>query len=95
MITAAQAREKTKERIRMLAQEFILNFTGMPIQNAINKGRFFTEVPLEGKDYAEVNMEVLGAEVVKLLEEQGFEAEHIYIDNQHDRANYISIKWED
>ena len=95
MITAAQAKEKTKERIRTLAEEFVINFVGMPIQNAIDKGKFFTQVTLAGKDIDGVDNKVLGSEVVKILEESGFKAEHILIDNHRDSANYITIKWED
>ena len=94
MITAAQAKEKTKERIRTLAREFILNFVGMPIQNAINKGRFFTKVVLEGKDISEVDKKVLGEEVVTILSESGFKAEHVFTEGPC-AENYISIKWED
>ena len=72
MITAAQAREKTKERLRVLAEEFILNYTGLPIQNAIDNGRFFTKVPFDGKSCSDANTEVLGEKVVELLEEKGF-----------------------
>ena len=95
MITAAQAKEKTKERIRTLAEEFVTNFVGMPIQNAIDKGKFFTKVTLAGKDIDGVDNKVLGSEVVKILEESGFKAEHVLIDNQRDSENYIMIKWED
>lgn len=94
MITAAQAKEKTKERLRVLAEEFIINYIGIPIQNAIDKGKFFTRVPLEGKLISEVDSEALGEVVVKILEEQGFEAEHVFIDNHQCHENYILIKWE-
>lgn len=94
MITAAQAKEQTKERIRTLAQEFVTNFVGMPIQNAINKGRFFTKVALAGKDVSEVDTKVLGEEVVKILSESGFKAEHVFTEGPR-AENYIRIKWED
>ena len=94
MITAEQAKEKTKERIRVLAEEFIINYVGMLIQTAIDKGKFFTKVSLEGTDIAEVDLAVLGEEVVKLLKERGYEAEHVY-DGPHGHDNHITIKWED
>ena len=94
MMTAAQAREKTKERLRVLAEEFILNYAGLPIQNAIDNGRFFTKVPFDGKSCSDANTEVLGEKVVELLEEKGFEAEHVYYDGPNGYDNYILIKWE-
>lgn len=94
MMTAAQAKEKTKERLRVLAEEFILNYTGIPIQNAIDNGRFFTKVPFDGKSCSDANIEALGEKVVELLEENGFEAEHVYYDGPNGYDNYILIKWE-
>ena len=41
-----------------------------------------------------VKEKALGEEVIKLLEEHGFEAEHFFINDQRDNANYIIIKWE-
>lgn len=94
MITAAQAKEKTKERLRVLAEEFIINYTGIPIQNAIDNGRFHTKVSFDGKHCSDSNIEALGAEVVKQLLEKGFEAEHIYYDGPNGYDNSIFIKWE-
>ena len=39
MFTAAEAKEKSLERLRIIAQEFIINNTGMPIQEAINMAK--------------------------------------------------------
>ena len=94
MITAAQAKEKTKERLRVMADEFIINYTSIPIQKAIDNGRFFTKVSFDGKCCPDADAKALGEEVVKLLEEHGFEAEHFFINDQRDSANYIIIKWE-
>jgi uncharacterized protein (UPF0216 family) len=93
MISAAEAKQKTLERINQLAKEFIINNTGIPIQTAINNGKFFTNVSLEGKDLAKVDTEVLGAEIVKLLEEKGYKAEHMYYDGPQGYDNYVIIKW--
>ena len=90
MITAHEAREKTKERLRVIAEEFIVNNTGVPIQEAIDNGKFLCTVSFEGVP----NPEPTGEEVVRLLEERGFKAEHIYYD-QISYDNYILIKWED
>lgn len=90
MMTAEQAKEKTKERIRVIAEEFILNNTGVPIQNAIDNGHFFTHVSFKGVP----NPEAVGPMVVELLEQYGFEAEHVYYDGPNSYDNYITIKWE-
>jgi hypothetical protein len=88
MMTAAQAKVKTQERIKVLAAEFILNNVGVPLQDAIDTGAFRCSVYFEGN-------ENLGAEVVSQLQEQGYTAEHVYYDNINGYANYISIKWGD
>lgn len=93
MITAAQAREETKERLRVLAQEFIVNNVGIPVQNAIDKGKFFTTVPFDGKKNSEANTEALGKVVVSQLQDQGYIAEHVYYDGPNGYDNYILIKW--
>jgi hypothetical protein len=91
MMTAAQAREKTMEKIKQIAQEFIINDVGQAVYEATIQGEFHTNVPFDGVP----NPEKTGAEVVKLLEEQGYEAEHAYYDGPNGYANYICIKWED
>ncbi len=91
MMTAEQAKEKTKERLRVLAEEFILNKIGIPMQAAIDSGRFFCVVSFDGVP----NPKVTGPEVVKILEKNGYKAEHIFIENQRDRENSIRIKWGD
>jgi hypothetical protein len=63
----------------------------MPIREAINNGRFHTTVSFEGVP----SPEKTGAEVVRQLKEQGFEAEHVYYDNVNGYDNYIVIKWGD
>lgn len=92
MITAAQAKEKTNERITQIAQEFIINEVSIAISEAIRGGYFFATVSFEGV----VNPEKTGPEVVKLLEADGYIAEHVYRED-YGKAfdNYISIEWED
>lgn len=90
MMTAEQARAATKERITGIAKEFILNNVGPAIQEAINGGYFFATVSLEGVP----NPEETGAEVVRLLEVDGYRAKHIYCDVLK-YENYISLDWED
>lgn len=91
MIDAKEARAATNDRLAIIAKEFIINNTGIPIQDAINNGHFHTTVSFEGVP----NPEKVGAEVVRQLEEQGFKAEHVYYDGYNGYDNYILIKWED
>ena len=89
MITAAQAKEKTKERITQVAKEFIINVVEMTVDEAISMGRFRCTVTLKGVP----SPKVTGAEVVSQLQALGFEAEHISCALDHE--GYIDIKWED
>jgi hypothetical protein len=92
MISAKEARAATNDRLVVMAKEFIINNTGIPIQDAINNGHFHTIVSFEGIP----NPEKVGAEVVRQLEERGFGAEHVYYyDGPNGYENYILIKWED
>ena len=91
MLTATQAKQATLERLTTIAKEFIINDIGVPIQQAIDNGRFFAQVSFEKVP----NPERTGAEVVRLLEEQGFQAEHVYYDGPGCYDNYILIKWEE
>lgn len=91
MMTAKEARAATNDRLVVMAKEFIINNAGMPIQDAANNGQFYTTVSFVGVP----NPEKLGAEVVRQLEEQGFEAEHVYYDATNGYDDYILIKWED
>jgi hypothetical protein len=91
MITAKEALAATNDRLVVMAKEFIINNVGMPIREAINNGRFHTTVSFEGVP----SPGKTGAEVVRQLKEQGFEAEHVYFDNVNGYDNYILIKWGD
>lgn len=91
MITANEARVATIDRLAVMAKEFIINNVGMPIQDAINNGHFHATVSFEGVP----NPVKTGEEVVRQLEEQGYEAEHVYYDGPNGYDNYILIKWGD
>lgn len=88
MITAAQAKEKTREKLQQLAKEYILNTVEPAIDEAIRLGRFVAVTKYDGT-------KSLGAEVVTILEEQGFYAEHFLYDGPDGYDNHITVKWED
>lgn len=87
-MNATAARAATKVQITKIAKEFITNNTGIPIQDAINDGYFSTTVSFDGVP----NPEKIGIEVVKQLELQGYEAQHVYDPTYNE--NYIVISWE-
>ena len=87
MITAAQAKEKTKERITQIAKEFIINEVEGAIQKAISFGRFNCTVNLKGVP----SPKVTGAEVVSQLQDLGYVAVHTNC--AMDPQGYIDIKW--
>ena len=89
MITAAQAKEQTKERITQIAKEFIINEVEGAIQTAISFGRFHCTVNLKGL----TNPKATGVEIVSQLQDLGFVAEHVSC--AIDAEGYIDIKWED
>lgn len=89
MITAQEAKVATLARLEVKAKEFILNNVGLPIQDAIDCGKFYTTVSLDKVP----NAIKMGEEIVRQLEEQGYKAEHIYHDGPNGYYNYISIKW--
>ena len=96
MITAAQAKEKTMERITQLAKEFLTNCAEPIIDEAIGKGKFRAAVDLDSVTTGVPTETIvnIGKEVVRILTcDYGFEAEHVYSDGPRDRANYILIKW--
>ncbi len=91
MITAAQAKEQTIERLDTAAKEFITNIAEVAIQDAIDEGRFSATTTLDG---IRIESEALGTAVVDVLQHNGFEADHIYNKNLGGEDNYILIKWE-
>ncbi len=96
MISAAQAREKTNERINQIAKEFIINYAEQVIDMAIEKGKFRAAVCLDDvtKGVPTESVVNIGKEVVRVLTcDYGFEAEHVYREGDRDRTNHILIKW--
>ena len=90
MISAAQAKVQTMERINQIAKEFIINCAEPAIDEAIKEGKFKATPSFEGV----INPEITGAEVVRILTcDHGYEAKHVLINNQRDHANYIRIEW--
>ncbi len=90
MIDAKEARANTEAQITKIAKEFILNNVGQAVQEAIDGGHFFATVSFDGVP----NPEKAGAEVVKLLEADGYRAKHVYYDGPRSE-NYIALDWED
>ena len=96
MISAAQAREKTNERLNQIAKEFITNYAERVIDMAIGKGNFMAAVCLDDvtKGVPTESVVNIGKEVVRILKSDlGFEAEHTYREGDRDRVNTILIKW--
>lgn len=96
MITAAQAREQTMERLTQIAKEFITNSVEPIIDEAIGKGKFRAAVIFDGVIVNATTETIvnIGKEVVRILTcDYGFEAEHIYRDGPRDRANNFLIRW--
>lgn len=91
MINAEQARQATSEKLKQLAKDFISNYAEAAIREETKLGKFFATVNFEGMP----NPEHTGAEVVRLLQELGFGAEHVYYDGPNGYDNYILIKWEE
>ena len=96
MISAAQAREQTMERLTQIAKEFITNSVEPIIDEAIGKGKFRAAVSLDDVTTGMPTETIvnIGKEVVRILTcDYGFEAEHIYRDGPCDRANNFLIRW--
>ena len=92
MITAKEAKQLTDNRLNQLAKEYVLNYAQTIIRKAIDLGRYSAVLDLTKADIP--NIEVVGSEIVKLLEVQGFEAEFYYEDDHRYEAT-ISVKWGD
>lgn len=88
MITAAQAKQATIEKLQQLAKEYIINVVEPAINEAAKLGRFYTVTKYDGTKSS-------GAEVVNILEERGFYAEHFLYDGPNGYDNHITTKWED
>lgn len=80
MISAAQAKEKTKERITQIAKEFIINDVEMAVDEAIGFGQFSCTV-------RHAHTIPFQEAVAELLEKEGFTV----IPGE----GYYDISWED
>lgn len=80
MITAAQAKEKTKERITQVAKEFITNEVEMAVDAAIGFGQFSCTVN-------HTHTIPFQKAVAELLEKEGFTV--------ITEEGYYDIDWED
>ena len=89
MITAAQAKQITLDKLLQTAREFIINHVDRAIDESARAGKFVAIVNFEGVP----NPETTGELVVKLLEDKEFEAEHVYYDGPNGHDNYIIVKW--
>lgn len=88
MINAAEARELTLERTAITAKEFVEKNVAPAIESAARAGRFFDTITFEDSEF-------MASEVIKVLEAEGFEAEHVYYDGPNGYSNYILVKWGD
>ena len=79
MISAAQAREKTKERIIQVAKEFIINEVEKAVNEAIGFGQFTCTVK-------HAHTVPFQEAVAELLEKEGF--------NVITEEGYYDIDWE-
>lgn len=91
MITADELRKTSLHQITVIAKEFIINTVEPSIRAAASKGRFFDTVSFEGVP----ERTATAKEVVRILETQGFSAEHVYYDGPNGYDNYILVKWEE
>lgn len=91
MITADELRKTSLHQITVIAKEFIINTVEPSIRAAASKGRFFDTVSFEGVP----ERTATAKEVVRILETQGFLAEHVYYDGPNGYDNYILVKWEE
>lgn len=91
MITAAQIKQRTLEKVTQIAEEWITNCAEPAIAESSASGRFHATPSFEGVPSHEFS----APEAVRLLEERGFEAEHVYYDGPNGYDNYIIIKWGD
>lgn len=89
-MTAKEAKEKTMYKINQVAREFLINKADPVIEEACLRGRFCCTVDFD----KEISPEVTGPEVVRLLQQKGFKADHVYYDGPNGYENSIVINWE-
>lgn len=92
MITANEARSATEERLKVLAKEYVVNYAETLIRKAIDLGRYNVVLDLINTKINLPNVEVVGPEIVKLLEAQGFDAE-FYISDGYRCEAQVTVKW--
>ena len=91
MMTAKEAYVATMDNINKYAKEFIINTLEDEIRGAADEGVFVTRVDVTTIRGGEATAK----EVVKLLKESGYQAEHICNGCVDVLENYILVDWED
>lgn len=91
MMTARDAHVITMDNINRYAKEFIINTLEDEIRGAADEGLFVTQVDVKTIRGGEV----AAKEVVRLLKESGYQAEHIFHECDGHFENYIYVDWED
>ena len=94
MITAKEAKQLTDNRLNQLAKEYVLNYAQTIIRKAIGLGRYSAVLDFVNTKMDLHNIEVVGPEIVKLLEAQGFEAEFYMSDGYRYEAQ-VTVRWGD
>lgn len=92
MITAKEAKLATEERLKVLAKEYVVNYAEPLIRKAIDLGRYNVVLDLTNTKMNLPNIEVVGPEIVKLLEAQGFEAE-FYVSDGYRYEAQVTVGW--
>jgi hypothetical protein len=90
-MTAREAHIATMDNINRYAKEFIINILEDEIRGASDEGLFLTQVEVKTIRGGEATSK----EVVRLLKESGYQAEHICNACDGVFENYIYVAWED
>lgn len=91
MMTAREANVITMDNINRYAKEFIINTVEDEIRGAADEGLFVTQIDVRTIRGGEV----AAKEVVRLLKESGYMAEHICHECDGVYENCIYVDWED
>lgn len=91
MMTAREAHIATMDNINRYAKEFIINILEDEIRGASDEGLFVTQVDVKTIRGGEATAK----EVVRLLKESGYRAEHICNEYGDAYENCIYVDWED
>ena len=90
MITAEEARKLSYDDIAKQLSDYINKCVDPAIKKAASLGEFHTIVGLkEIKNY-----QIIAKEAVKTLKLAGFEARHVFTNDQRDYENHIYISWD-